>query len=225
MRILGSARGARTRTPVAASPAQRLPRASVRDLRLWLGLAVVVACVVIGATVVGRAGDTVRVWSATRDIPAGQSIPDDALTAVLVSRTTADLGYLRADEPASGTLVRGIARGELVPAAALGSMDWTPTRSVTVPVDPGHYPLGLVAGDRVDVWVTPADSPAAVSVPALTLASARVRAITDDGLGLAGQSGVVLDVPEETVPAVVSAVRGGVIDLVSVPLEAQAATA
>lgn len=206
-------------SPIA--PANRLHAPGWRDLRMWLGVALVVASVLLGARVLASSGDTVEVWRATRDLPAGQVLDEASLAATRVPRATADLGYLAVDGPVTGQVLRGIGQGELVPAAAVGASTWQAGREVTVPVDPGHYPAGLVAGDVVDVWVSSADAARSVAVPRRILTAAQVSAVQEEGLGLAGQSGIVLAVPDDAVADVVTAVRGGVIDLVAVPLDSQ----
>jgi hypothetical protein len=53
----------------------------------------------------------------------------------------------------------------------------------------------------------------------LVEASALVVAVTADSLGVGGEIGVGIEIPEAHVGEVIAAVRGGVVDLVTVPLE------
>ena len=72
----------------------------------------------------------------------------------------------------------------------------------------------------MDIWATAEDS----SLPGasrLVESSAVVTAIATDSMGVGGEIGVAVEIPEERAEALISAVRGGVIDLVSVPIEAQ----
>ena len=118
-----------------------------------------------------------------------------------------------------------IAAGELVPLAAFGPESERPTRRVTVAVDPLHCPADLQPGDLVDVWSTPRDlgtagGPVEPST-APVLPGVTVTSVSFDQLGIGGEVGVVLAVPQDQVSAVVGALRSGVIDLVSVPLASQ----
>ena len=91
----------------------------------------------------------------------------------------------------------------------------------TVPVDPLHAPVGLVAGDVVDAWVTPrADTTSTVDA-GLVLGSLTVAAVSAEAAGLGGELGIVLEVPAADVARIVAAARGGVLDLVAVPQASQ----
>jgi hypothetical protein len=94
-------------------------------------------------------------------------------------------------------------------------------RVITLPVEPLHAPVGLIAGDRVDIWFTPDQS----SVPGLSRLvepSALVSAVAADSIGVGGEIGVAISIPQARAEAIITALRGGVIDLVAVPIEAQA---
>ena len=114
-----------TAVPGAVPSAVRSRRPGWRDPRLWVGVALVAASVVLGARLLAAADDMVKVWSAGSDLGAGQRLQPDDLVAQRVRFDDARAleGYLgAADElPADAVLVRPVAAGELVPAAALGS--------------------------------------------------------------------------------------------------------
>ena len=110
-----------------------------------------------------------------------------------------------------------VAAGALVPADAFGPLPAAPTRRVTVPVDPLHAPVGMTAGDVVDVWSTPATDAAVAAPPVLVLAGVLVAEADGATIGVGGQIAAVLEVPADDVDTIVTALRTGVIDLVEVP--------
>lgn len=188
--------------------ARRLPRARVADVRLWLGLALVVVSVVGGARLLAPADTGVLVLRASRDLPAGAQ-PSD-LEQVQVPADIAD-AYLR--EPGSGILRWPVRAGELIPAAALVPPRPRPERLVSVPVDAAALPPGLVADAVLDVWGSPADG----GPPRLVVAGVRAASTPSAESTLAGTIAVLLRVPEDQVGAIVAASRGGDVDLVAVP--------
>ena len=210
-------------TRTAAPPARRLPRARLADLRLWLGVTLVVASTAAGAMVLQSAGDSVTVWQATRDLSVGSS--PTGLVPVAVTRTVGESAYAAPGDDLDAVLLRPVAAGELLPRSAMAPAPAMPRRRVTVPVDPMHAPVDLQPGDVVDVWSTPRDpsgaDPGQDLSPRLVLAAVTIAAAGGDALGIGGELGVVLDVPQERVPDLVTAVRAGATDLVAVPITSQ----
>ncbi len=138
-------------------PATRATRPGWRDPRLWIGVALVTGSVVAGARILAGADDMTQVWSATTDLVAGQTVDADDLEATRI-RFGDDLDrerYLAVDDelPASLTLTRPLAAGELVPATALGEATDDDAVAVSIAVAAEHVPPDVVRGSRVDVWV------------------------------------------------------------------------
>lgn len=203
-----------------AGPARRLPTARLGDARLWLGVALLVVSTVVGARVLSAGQDTVTVWQTTRDLATGSSAVD--LAPVVMPRTLAGDRYARPGDRLDGVLRWPVAAGELLPVSAIEPRGAHPTRRVTVSVDPRHAPPGVLPGDVVDVWSTPRDTGTAASgPPQQALAGVSVAAVAPDDLGLSGEIGIVLEVPAEQVGVLVAAARGGVVDLVAVPVASQ----
>jgi hypothetical protein len=204
-----------------ASPPARRAGAGRRDLRLALGVALVVASVVIGSRVLAAADDRVPVWSAASGLAAGTTLSSDDLVSTPVAvddlaayaATSQDLVGLR--------LTRDLGPGELVPLSALGPSAGADRRLVTVPVDPLHAPPSLARGERVDVYVSPDDGTSVGDgvevLPSLVLAGALVADPgAADASGVTDQVGVVLDVAAADADRAVAAARGGEVDLVRV---------
>src|SRR5690242_13760572 len=138
-RLLG--RGARTRegrpgksavtavrTPASVPSADVLPGPTPRrvrpprwlDLRLVLGVLLVLGSVLLGARVIGAADATVPVWSAAGDLAAGTVLAADDLVAVDVRLDDAADSYLSTrTRPEGRTLSRAVSAGELLPRTTL----------------------------------------------------------------------------------------------------------
>jgi hypothetical protein len=143
-----------------APPAVRAGRPGWRDPRLWIGVALVAASVLVGARLLGGADRTIEVWAASGDLAAGQPVSQDDLVARRVDfaeDVDADR-YLQVsdDLPDAATLARAVGAGELVPSAAFGragaGLLEVPIWALAEAIAPN-----VVAGSVVDVWVTPAD--------------------------------------------------------------------
>ncbi len=159
-------RGADRRESPSAAPGQLPPaaqRSSVgpwRDPRLWAGVLVVAACVVLGARLLAAVDDSVEVWSAAADLGPGDQLGADDLVATRVRFVdAADLTrYLRVEDrlPAGSALTRSVAAGELLPRSALGDPADSGTVQVAVAVDDVRVPSSVTAGSVVDVYLVPA---------------------------------------------------------------------
>lgn len=181
-----------------APPATRAARPGWRDPRLWIGVALVAASVVVGARLVGGADDTIEVWAATADLAPGHPVVETDLTARRVRFDEDDAGrYLRVGHalPDGAVLARAVGAGELVPAAALGEAGgglqevpvWAPYDAV---------PGDLGAGAVVDVWVTPRSGGPDEEGARLVLDDVLVVAAprSGDGLGPSGNRQVLVGV-------------------------------
>lgn len=205
--------------PTVDGPAAPVPR-RVRpprwlDLRLVLGLLLVLGSVLLGARVVGAADATVPVWAAKEDLAAGTVLTADDLTVVDVRLDAVASGYLAASvRPEGRTLARAVGDGELLPRAALEEA--TGLVQVALPVQAGWVPPGLRRGQLVDVYAV-AD-PAAGAVGAadgsvnLVVGNAPVQAVSGAADGVLSTPTttvqVVVSVPAERAPDVFAAVGG-----------------
>lgn len=140
------------------------------DLRLVLGVVLVVASVLIGATVVSRASDTHAMVAARHDLAAGTVLRAADLTTVHVQLPDSGRSvYLTKTGDAVGRkLQRAVDSGELVPAAAVASVRAGAT--VTVPFAAGAAP-DLRTGQRIKVWVSSSSCASVVLLPDVTVQS------------------------------------------------------
>lgn len=142
-----------------APAARRASAPGWRDPRLWLGVAIVAASVLLGALVLGTSDDTVPVWAASDSLGAGHVLTGDDLAVRRVRFDDADAAtlYFRADRqlPADLRLNRAVGAGELLPRAAVEAGSTRDERQVPVSVAPGQVPASVGVGDRVDVYLRP----------------------------------------------------------------------
>ena len=170
------------------------------DLRLVLGVLLVLGSVLLGARVVSAADATVPVWAVAGDLAAGTELTADDLVAVDVRLDeTADAYLSTSVRPEGRTLARAVRAGELLPRSALEQVD--ELVQVALPVQAGYVPPGLERGQLVDVYAL-ADPAAGATAAAdgsvaLVVEEAPVQA-------LSGRSGGVLSTPTTTVQVVVA---------------------
>ncbi|MDK3256098.1 SAF domain-containing protein [Blastococcus capsensis] len=170
------------------------------DLRLVLGVLLVLGSVLLGARVVSAADATVPVWSAASDLAAGTELTTVDLVVVHVRLDDAADRYLAGGtRPEGRTLARGVRAGELLPRSALEEP--ADLVQLALPVQAGYVPPGLQRGQVVDVYAV-ADPAAGATGPdigsvTLVVGGAPVQA-------LAGGADGVLSTPSSTVQVVVS---------------------
>lgn len=145
-------------TDPAVLPAIRHHRPGWRDPRILIGVVIVAASVLIGVKVLQSADDTVGVWAATSDLPAGTRVETGDLHRVQIrfaGATEADR-YLSADAPlpTATVLRRAVGSGELLPRGSLTDADHAMVE-VPVSVEVEEVPATVRQGSVVDVWVTP----------------------------------------------------------------------
>ncbi|SDO16250.1 Chaperone for flagella basal body P-ring formation [Klenkia soli] len=202
----------------AAPPEGPVPR-RVRpprwlDLRLVLGVLLVLGSVLVGARVVTAADATVPVWAAAGDLAAGTVLRADDLVAVSVRLDDAAGGYLSTStDPAGQVLGRTVLAGELVPRSALDPASGQV--QLALPVQAGYAPPGLVRGQVVDVYAVADPAAGATDVSgdvSLVVGGATVQAVSDRGEGVLSTSSttiqVVVGVAADEVPDVLAAVGG-----------------
>ncbi len=192
-----------TNAPVAGaalvSPAaQRLSASRWRDPRIWLGAALVLASVVIGARVLAAADDTVAIWALRGDLAAGIAVESGDVAAVdihFADASDASL-YVSAEEPlpAGLHLVRDVGAGELLALTALSADATAAPAQLPLAVGPAGMPGDLAAGDRVDLWAVPADDGVEKRArePAVVLGDVTVVSVSSAGPAGAGSDRQVL---------------------------------
>lgn len=211
--------------PVAA----RLRRPSWRDPRLAVGLVLVAGSVALGSWAVTSAQATHGVYVARSTLTPGEEVDVDQLAVVQVRLQDADASHYFSPEsppPAGAVVLRQVAKGELVPALALGSPTDLDLRAV--PVSLGTEPASdVVTGSLVDLWTVP---PVATGTSSTAGAASREPVLLAAGLTVAevvrpsgafavgGRTVVHVLVPSESLPKVLAAVSGdGTMQVMHVP--------
>jgi hypothetical protein len=188
----------------AEAPAGPTPR-RVRpprwlDLRLVLGVLLVLGSVLLGARVLSAADATVPVWAATGDLAPGTQLTVNDLVAVDVRLDGTAGAYLSTGtRPEGRTLARAVRAGELLPRSALEEPE--DLVQLALPVQSGYVPPSLARGQLVDVYAV-AD-PAAGSVG---LADGSVTPVVRKApvQAISGRSEGVLSTPTTAIQVVVA---------------------
>ncbi|MCO7220365.1 SAF domain-containing protein [Klenkia sp. PcliD-1-E] len=201
-------------TPPAGPVPRRVRPPRWLDLRLVLGVLLVLGSVLVGARVVTAAGATVPVWAAAGDLAAGTVLAPDDLVAVQVRLDDVAAGYLATStDPAGQVLARAVLTGELLPRAALEPV--SEQVQLALPVQAGYAPPGLARGQRVDVYAVADPAAGATDTSgevSLVLAGAPVQAVSGRGEGVLSAATttiqVVVGLAGDDVPGVLSAIGG-----------------
>lgn len=199
--------------PEPHSPAARRIRSpSWLDLRLVLGVLLVLVAVAVGARVVAGADRSTTVWGLSHDVASGTALTAADLRQVRVQLYSDAPRYLStAISPAGQVLNRDLQGGDLLPRTALGPV---PSGVVVpLPVDRGLLPPGLSHGDRIDVYVGPGSGADAAGTTRPVLQAATVQTVsTGQGGALSGGTDKVQVTvrvhPDQEAP-LVAAVAGG----------------
>ena len=201
--------------PVPGPAPRRVRPPRWLDLRLVLGVLLVLGSVLLGARVVAAADATVPVWSAAGDLAGGTVLTAGDLVAVDVRLDDVAGAYLATStRPEGRTLARAVRAGELLPRTALEE----PPELVqlALPVQAGYVPPGLDRGQVVDVYAV-ADPAAGATAAgngsvALVVAAAPVQAISGRTEGVLSTATttvqVVVSVPADQAPVVLGAIGG-----------------
>ncbi|MGI8695234.1 MAG: SAF domain-containing protein [Mycobacteriales bacterium] len=171
-----------------SSPARRLSTPSWLDLRLVIGILMVLVAVIVGARVVAGADRSTTVWSLSRPVSAGTVLTRADLGQARVRFYDNASSYLStAAAPTGKVVTRDLAAGDLLPRSALRSRP----AGVLLPlgVASGSYPRSLGAGDRIDVFAASSSATSGGDKEyRLVLIDVTVQSIDAGGTGFASAS-------------------------------------
>jgi hypothetical protein len=172
------------------------------DVRLVLGVLLVLAAVLVGALVVSSAKHTEKQVAVTHDLAAGSTLRSDDLAAVDVRLPDSAHVYLADPARAIGKVLNEpLAQGELLPAAALEPA--RPRTTVDVPFAADSAPK-LTRGQRIVVWLSTERCPSVVLLPDVTVQDVHAADSGTFATVGTGQS-VVLSVTPDLADRVVTA--------------------
>ena len=187
------------------------------DLRLIIGVVIVIATALAGFALVSAADNTTSVYTAAKSLSPGHVIKDSDLVLTDVKLGKSSSAYLDAKDLTQGAVVtKAVAAGELVPLSAVGTAKQVATTNVVVQLD---LPLSsdAVVGSNVDVWASMAAGQGIFGPPAVIISGAQIAHITE-ATGLAASTGgmrVEIVVPQSKVAALLeSQANGDAISLV-----------
>ncbi len=145
-------------TPGAVPPAIRARKPTWREPRILIGIALICACVLIGARLMSSMDDTVGVFVVRSDLARGAAVGPEQLRVTQIrfaDAQTADL-YISAQDsiPGSATLNRDLKAGELLPRRAIQTNAQVDLTEVPISVETADLPATVRQGSTVDVWVT-----------------------------------------------------------------------
>lgn len=200
--------------PTGAGPSESAPSPVPRriraprwlDARMALGITLVLSAVLLGVQVVGRARQSEPRLVFTHPLAAGATVRAVDVRSVGVHLDAAVSGYARRPAEVVGRrLNRPVTAGELV---ALAAVTAAPRRTtMSLPLAAGAAPP-LTRGQRIVVWLSSPQCPAAVLLPDVTVQEVRTDERGGFGASGAGQD-VVVDVSAELADRVVGALAIG----------------
>jgi hypothetical protein len=181
------------------------------DLRLIIGLVIVLASALAGYALLGAAGQNTAVYAATTQLSPGHVLQKSDLVLTEVQLGTAQSAYLTENTLEQGSVVtKAVAAGELVPVAAIGTAQQVATTNVVVLLDV-PLPLDATEGSTVDVWASIAAGQGIFGPPAVIISGAQIAHVTEaTGLGAtSGKTQVEILVPQAKVAALLEAQANG----------------
>ena len=139
-----------------ARPTRRMARRAAPDLRLVIGVLLVVGSVIGVVGIVAGADRRVTVYAASSALTPGERIDRGDLVERAVALDGADELYLRRGDIPSGGLVvtQPIAKGQLLPTSAVGSTAGVRSTSIVLRLAT-RVSGAVVPGATVDLWAAP----------------------------------------------------------------------
>lgn len=189
---------------------------SLRDVRLWAGVGLLVVCAFIGRATIHQASARTGAVVVVNNLAQGASIRAQDVQLAQVSVPNAELLITDATQVVGQQVSSDLYAGDVLTIHDVGNADAEQMREVTVPLRAGHVP-SLVYGDRVDVWVTPSSTGVTAPGPARVIANKVLVSVPPDAVDSATDTSVTLSVAANRVQALVQASQDGFIDVVSVP--------
>lgn len=174
--------------------------------RYLLGLILIITSF-ISAFLISSASDrTITVWASSTDLAPGKIIEEKDITPVKVRLLSNAEQYLDASVEIVGTsVVRKIGAAELIPSFALSPQVDTSLQRVPIQVERLMSPVGLGAGDLVDIYGIPNQMASQSGVVSeLILESVGIEEIDDSARELGGALGITLLVPDSLISDLIS---------------------
>jgi len=161
--------------------------------------------------ITGQANKSVKVWTASKDLAAGDSIKIGSTSLVKVFLPVNSSQYLNEKSKIIDLVVtRRILKGELIPNSALSAAyDGESNRSVPLKIERNDLPNDLVSGQSVDIYSLPQEGVNSSKSTKTELISTDVvvESIDLKSKEMGGEIGIVLKIPERDVIYLLSAIN------------------
>ena len=191
---------------------------SVRDIRLWAGVACLVVSALVGRATIHGAAERSTALVAVHNLAHGSTIRSQDVRLTQVNVPSPELLVSDESEVIGQVIGVDIYAGEVLTIHDVETQAAQQMREVTVPLRAGHVP-SLSYGDRVDVWVTPSTTSLAVPGPAHVIATKVLVSVPPSATDSTTDTSITLSVPANRVQSLVQATQDGFVDVVTVPFD------
>jgi hypothetical protein len=185
-----------------------LKRASARS---YFAIGLLALSLFAAFAITGQANKSIRVWSATKDLSAGDVIKPGSASSVKVFLPMNSARYLKVNSQIMDLVVtRRIMKGELLPSSALSTVyEGESNRSVPLKIERNDLPNDLVSGQIVDIYSLPTEGLISAKSTKTELISTGVvvESIDLKSKEMGGEIGIVLKIPERDVIYLLSALN------------------
>ncbi len=179
--------------------------------KTYFAIGLLVLSLFAAFAITGQANKSVKVWTASKDLAAGDVIKIGSTSLVKVFLPVNSSQYLNENSKITNLVVtRRILKGELIPNSALSAAyDGESNRSVPLKIERNDLPNDLVSGQSVDIYSLPQEGVNSSKSTKTELISIDVvvESIDLKSKEMGGEIGIVLKIPELDVIYLLSAIN------------------
>lgn len=179
--------------------------------KTYFAIGLLVLSLFAAFAITGQANKCVKVWTASKDLAAGDVIKIGSTSLVKVFLPVNSSQYLNENSKITDLVVtRRILKGELIPNSALSAAyDGESNRSVPLKIERNDLPNDLVSGQSVDIYSLPQEGVNSSKSTKTELISIDVvvESIDLKSKEMGGEIGIVLKIPERDVIYLLSAIN------------------
>jgi len=179
--------------------------------KTYFAIGLLVLSLFAAFAITGQANKSVKVWTASKDLAAGDVIKIGSTSLVKVFLPVNSSQYLNENSKITNLVVtRRILKGELIPNSALSAAyDGESNRSVPLKIERNDLPNDLVSGQSVDIYSLPQEgvNSSKSTKTELIAIDVVVESIDLKSKEMGGEIGIVLKIPELDVIYLLSAIN------------------
>jgi hypothetical protein len=179
--------------------------------KTYFAIGLLVLSLFAAFAITGQANKSVKVWTASKDLAAGDVIKIGSTSLVKVFLPVNSSQYLNENSKITNLVVtRRILKGELIPNSALSAAyDGESNRSVPLKIERNDLPNDLVSGQSVDIYSLPQEgvNSSKSTKTELIAIDVVVESIDLKSKEMGGEIGIVLKIPERDVIYLLSAIN------------------